>query len=513
MLHLAILDAPNGTMIMDVSDLIHNAGFSTNAHGFATLTANADLTLVRAFQLYDRPGLPHVVLSDGANVVFEGRLEDVSITDPGARLMAFGYWRALSDLPYTALWSDTSVAAWRALTTADRTDARTEKWTTDTNNRLFIAPQKGEAYTTTTPGWLGYAAPHRGARNIARVTFSYDLTASGDYRGRLIAVDTSFAGTPTTEWSLVGNSGSQTGTATITIGGANTQYLYFQLEALSGVTYTGETGDWYLKITNIRVMSTTASTVTVDAIATALASYVNGINSSQLGTATTLIAAPGLDLTDEVYEDEYPADILTRLTGLGDDQTPPRQWECGVWENRLLHLRERGAAARAWLVDAGSLDVERSLATLVNAAYGVYRDPNSQTQRTTTATDAGSIARFALTRRAAVPASTTSSTQAGVQRDAFLEDRAIPPTRAEIKIPVLYDEAGGRWPLWMARSGDTITIRNLPPTLSLDVDRIRTFRIAETAYSCDTNVLSVTPELPRPSLEVMVARLGSGLAR
>ena len=75
----------------------------------------------------------------------------------------------------------------------------------------------------------------------------------------------------------------------------------------------------------------------------------------------------------------------------------------------------------------------------------------------------------------------------------------------------MYDAAGGRWPLWMARSGDTITIRNLPPTLSLDVDRIRTFRIAETAYSCDTDVLSVTPELPRPSLEVMVARLGAGV--
>jgi len=511
MLQLAVFDAPNGVLIADLSSLARNVQASTNAHGFTALTASADLTLAQAFALYDRPGLPHVVLSDGANVIFEGRLEDVAITDPGARLTAFGYWRALSDVPYTALWSDTSVAAWRALTPADRTGARTEKWTTDTNNRLFIAPNKGEAYTTTTPGWLGYAAPHRGARNIARVTFAYDLTASSDFRGRLISVDTSFAGTPTTEWTLTGNGSAQTGTATITISGANTQYLYFQLEALSSVTYAGETGDWYLKITNIRVLSTTASTVTVDAIAAALASYVNGINSTQLSASATLIAAPGLDLTDEVYADEYPADILTRLVGLGDNQTPPRQWECGVWENQRLHLRARGAAARAWYVDTGSLDVERSLATLANAAYGVYQDTTNRMQRTATTTDAGSIARFALTRRAAVAASTTSSTQAGVQRDAYLADRKDPPTRADIQIPALYDAVGGRWPLWLARSGDTITIRNLPPTLSLDVDRIRTFRIAETAYSCDTDVLSVTPELPRPSLEVLLARRDAGI--
>ena len=179
--------------------------------------------------------------------------------------------------------------------------------------------------------------------------------------------------------------------------------------------------------------------------------------------------------------------------------------EVGVWENRQLHLRVRGQprGTGTW---TRSLDVERSLATLANAAYGVYQDANSQTQRTTTATDADSIARFALTRRAAVAASTTSSTQAGVQRDAYLADRATPPNRADIRIPALYDSQGGRWPLWLARSGDTITIRNLPLTLSLDVDRIRTFRITETSYSCDTDELQVTPEMPPPSLEWLVVR-------
>ena len=173
---------------------------------------------------------------------------------------------------------------------------------------------------------------------------------------------------------LVGNGALQTGTVTQDLATARDRICFTMYCTAAAAEYTGETGDYNLTITGLRVKTTTASTVTADAIAAALASYVNGINSSQLSAETTLIAAPGLDLTDEVYEDEYPADILTRLVGLGDDQTPPRQWEVGVWENRLLHLRVRGSAGRAWYVDAGSLDVERSLATLSNAAYGVYQD-------------------------------------------------------------------------------------------------------------------------------------------
>jgi hypothetical protein len=512
MLQIAIFDAPNGNLIADVSHLARNVMATTNAHGFAALTASVDLALAAAFQLYDRPGLPHVVLSDGAHVVWEGRLEDVAITDPGAQLTALGYWRALSDAPYTAAWSDTSVALWRPVLPTELATRAPERWEMDTNNRLYMAPRKGEVFGT--PNYyasnLTYETPVAGERLITTVTFTYAFTASSDWSCALTSYTRAF-GSGATEWLLVGNGALQTGTVTQALATARDRICFTMFCTAAAAEYTGETGDYNLRITGLRVKTTTASTVTADAIAAALAGYVNGINSSQLSAETTLIAAPGLDLTDEVYADKYPADILTRLAGLGDDQTPPRQWEVGVWENRLLHLRVRGSAGRAWMVDAGSLDVERSLATLSNAAYGVYQDANNRTQRTAAATDAGSIARFGLTRRAAVTAATTSGTQAGVQRDAYLADHALPPTRANIKIGALYDAAGGRLPLWMARSGDTITIRNLPPTLSLDVDRIRTFRIAETAYSCDTDVLSVTPELPRPSLEVMVARLGAGV--
>jgi hypothetical protein len=127
------------------------------------------------------------------------------------------------------------------------------------------------------------------------------------------------------------------------------------------------------------------------------------------------------------------------------------------------------------------------------------------------AADASSVIRYGLTRRAALSTNTTSAAQSGVQRDAALADRQQPPARATIGVNALYDASGGRWPLWAARAGDTITIRSLPPTLSTDIDRIRSFRISRTEYDVDNDTITIEPEAPLQSLEVMVARAGERL--
>ena len=55
-----------------------------------------------------------------------------------------------------------------------------------------------------------------------------------------------------------------------------------------------------------------------------------------------------------------------------------------------------------------------------------------------------------------------------------------------------------------------MTIRNLPPTLSTAIDRIRTFRVSETRYDAMTNTLTVIPESPTPRVEIMLARQAVG---
>ena len=519
-LQLAIFDSPGGLLLLDCSRLARNVKASTNEHGFEALTWEMDTSFARSFWLYDRPGIPHVVLTTGAGIAWEGRLEDVTITASGRQCTAYGYWRALSDVPYTALWSTTSVVDFLQANFAQTTARAPDLYSMDSNNRLFIGLTKGTVYRyANDAGEWFYCVPSAGARQIVAISFACEVLLPATFLvqcniwNQVSGAYT--AGTGISVWALTATGALQTGTQTLTFAGTPRDVATFIVywDTVGGTTYVGETGAAYAKITNIRIQTTTSAALYASEIAAALANYINGINPSQLSASAALIQSPAVDLTDEIYEDQYPADILTHLAALGDNQTPPRQWEAGVWENRRLHFRPRGSAGRAWYIDATDPQIQRTLEQLRNSAYATYQDANGVTLRGATSSNANSIVRYGLTRQAAVSTQTTSSTQAATQRDAYLQDNQNPAPRSGITTSILYDGYGARWPLWAARSGDTVTFRNLSPTLSMDIDRIRTFRIARTEYDANADTLMIESETPTPSLDVLVARIAANIRR
>jgi len=186
-------------------------------------------------------------------------------------------------------------------------------------------------------------------------------------------------------------------------------------------------------------------------------------------------------------------------------------YEWGVYEGRLLHFRPRDGQ-RHWHVDVTTTPkLQRSIEGLRNGAYVIYRDAGGRTLRTVVTGDGDSQARYGVRRVGVLNVQTTSLAEAQVQQARFLADRATLSTRADIQFDRLYDAVGALWPLWSIRAGDTVTMRNLPPTLSTDIDRIRTFRVAETEYDAASGTLSIAPEEPLPSLDVLVARREAGL--
>ncbi len=249
--------------------------------------------------------------------------------------------------------------------------------------------------------------------------------------------------------------------------------------------------------------SIVTGTTTSDVIVKDVLDTARVANPTLLSASETLIDDPGVSVYDEDYTGADMRAVLTRLAGLGDSQSPPRQWEVGVWRNSQLHFRPRGTDARHWYIDGGDPEIERSLSKVWNSIYTRY---NSGASTTSTASDAASIARYGVTRRKAISSRTTNVVQAERERDAALADGATPIPRASVSIDAIYTAIGSQAPLWMARSGDTVTLRNLPPEAGDIIDRIRTFRIAETTYACETNRLKVTPEAPLPTLDVLVAR-------
>ena len=507
-----IFTEPNGALFFDALGITESLTFTTNEHGFAALDAFVPLTLAEQFRLYDRPGLPHVVVSDNGGVVWEGRLEDVEITEDGVRMGAFGYQRAMSDTPYIGKWSTTLYDDWLELD--NQLAGRGEAYALfrhDRRGRLYATIQEGASVPSTDSAGFIWIEPDGSFTDIAKITFDYADTLPTNFQ-LYVEYYTSGLVFDSNTAVVTGDGTAQSGSFSGSPSGTILGVAILAYNNTGGAyNNTAETGAFYFSITNLRVWGTTSSSVYGDEIARGIVSTVSGINSTQLSSSTALISSPALDLRDEVYLDEYPATILDRLSSYGDNSSPSQLYEWGVWENRLLHFRQRGSQARTWYVDISDLQLQRTINALRNSVYATYTYTlDNRTLRTSTSADSNSIARYGLTRRAALNISTTNSTQAGAYRDTHLADLKDPKPRISIQFTELYDASGARWPLYSCRAMDTIIIRNLPPTLSTAIDRIRSFRIIETRYDAIADVLTVTPEAYMPTLDWLVARHAIG---
>lgn len=593
---LGLYDGPpsaGGMLLLDATAYVDNSSCSTNPRGFETLTATIRRSFSEALSFYHQAGTLYVGLFEEGGIVWEGRLEDPALfandQGSGLHIQALGAWRSLFDDRYTALWSSTSVAEYRPFTTTDfgsATAVYPDRYTFDTQNRLYIAPQKNATLGNTTnikPGMLGFLLPDQSTRDIIGAQFSFTYTMpAANWRVAFQTRNADFTGIANPWLVTTAGAGSASGAVHVTFAACRIVDAFVDFNAADAV-YPGETGANFLRITNLRVVSSSANrvnttlsanrnvgtnvTATVgstagmyvgmslvmnsagnpsemvtvlsigsstqfnatfannytsgqavqgfrilaDEIAEDIVAQVSALNSDQLSSSTSLIQSPGLDLADEVYGDAIPADVLTHLVELGDNQTPPRVWEVGVYEDRELHFRPRGDAARAWYVDATSLEIIRTLEDLINKTYAVYQDASNRVLRTAAASDSASIARYGITRRAEITADTTSSTQAGVIRDTQLADHKDPLPRATVVFPAVYDASGAWYPLWMVRSGDTVTIRNLPPSTSTTIDRIRTFRISHTTYDLMARTLAIELEAPPARLATLLARWAEGI--
>jgi hypothetical protein len=230
---------------------------------------------------------------------------------------------------------------------------------------------------------------------------------------------------------------------------------------------------------------------------------VNAINPGALSTSNRLIVSPGIDLVQEIYEDMAPSDILDRLAAYGDSSGQPYEW--GVGEGRELYFRPRGSAGRAWAMDAADLEVTQRLDGLINSTYATYKDASGRVLRTAAQTNAASISRYGLTRQSAQDVDTTSSATATTVAATAVAATATPGPTAAVEVRRISTLTGaparGEW----VRAGDTVTIRNLPPTTNTAIDRIRTFRVAQTKYDLDSDTIEIIPEAPGPDLEFQLA--------
>ena len=321
-------------------------------------------------------------------------------------------------MPYTALWSASGTAGWQVLNQDHYGNAWPDRFQMgQTTIALYVALRKDENYSLTKQGAFGLRVPSgtgSSQRSIVGIQFDYEFIASSDYHFQIIRRSGDFITYLSTPLTVTGDGTLKTGSVYLELTSCDSVSVRLEGVNASEVTYTGETGVHYLKLTNVRVVTsttnkidtttsttisaavaqvltpismdniyvgqrliidseeTTSESVIVTAVTSTtftadfanaysgtttvqahviyadeiiedLISHVTADNPDQLSDSTDLIESPGLDLLDEIYEDAYPADIANKLAALGDNQTPPRLWEVGVWENQTLHFRPKGS--------------------------------------------------------------------------------------------------------------------------------------------------------------------------
>lgn len=542
---------------------------TTSPRGFETATFSLEINEHEQLFWYRRR-LAWLRIEAHGNVIWEGQIREPVVSAGYLSITAYGQAVALTDLPYTALWSSVRYSDWQAVTrqmVASRNDGR---YAIDTSDRLYIAPNGGEGIDTMNIGSVYFKVPDRSSKQIIAIAadfehlgktaqwtaslsrfdsnfnflgviwtatgtgavatgninlavtacdmlmFNYYLNRVGTTLGTAIIAGTrtvtpaSMTGIAVGKKLAIGGTDNEEVVVTATTATTFTAVFQYAHAAADGVSFVweGETDDVYLKLTNVRVKTTSSANVYPDEIIKDVINQVALTNPTWINTATTLIQSNPIEQRNACFTDMYGLDVVQEMLDFGD--STGNMWECATWEDGLVAYRRRGTAGRLWYVDE-TPELQRALARLYNGVYAVYTDAAGIERRTTTATNAANIQAYGITRIGAVSADTDSAVVAGQIRDVYLADSLDGGAFGDVPIRALFDVYGSNYPLWACRAGDTIIMRAAPFGFTTASDKSRAFIVAATSYDAnapEAERLTVSPEARGPRLAGYEARRG-----
>ena len=167
---------------------------------------------------------------------------------------------------------------------------------------------------------------------------------------------------------------------------------------------------------------------------------------------------------------------------------------------------------QAWRKDMPGLNLVPSLRGLANDTRVISRDAAGTQNQTASATDADSQARYGLRERWDFDLGMAPAVAAAQYNNLVLARYKDPQQSASFTLNTwLYDQWGGRWPLWRAIADFPFkfTVNDLIPdatVLGHTLDNKRTFITLAVEYSYDSNSLTITPDTEDNRADAMLAR-------
>ena len=463
--HLYDGDVP----IFDLTGRLSRPAFTTGEHGFETFSAE----LIQPLPNHVVTGLRGKTLKvmAGSAVVWEGRVVTTGNSRQNLRISAVGYWTALSDVPYIELWSTEGFEQW--VVSDQGTASRYQ--TQQTVAGYEIMPRKNEVFAASgTYFALEITVPTISTRQFRRIFFDYTIVDSVSKNYELMVQRRPTSGGSSTEATIIAGSGSQD----VTFSATDRVWLVFRPSTAH--TYTGETGDTYALISNLRIQTTDSATVLLSDVAADMVSFVNGVNSAELSASSAQIETTSLDRSNLIVLDRYPAEVLAELAS--DERV-----EVGIYEGKRLYLRAPTTTID-FEIDCEPPRLEESLEGYYNSVYATFEDGRTA--------NVGEADNLGFVRRAALSVDTESSAIAEAARDMHLNDVSANGVRATL---IVKDSFRDKWRL---RAGMRVRVRNVDSRLPVGA---REFVIGRTNYQMENDRMEISPRRPMPELPLLIA--------
>lgn len=256
-----------GGVPFDLTPYASSAQWDYGPAGPRALTLEAPQRLAAAVALYAGGGVARVVVSRGPRRVWAGRLRTAGLAlgadGTTVTIRAEGAAAALRDIRHTTLWSASGTRGWAVLTNSDTggTSMGPGGYEFEIARRIQISVRKGMAFPNGAAlGAVAYQTPDGSSRPITGLQARARVLLPSGWSFRFTASSRDFA-TRATVAVVTATGGVQDLAFHLTFTGQPVVYAMI-FNSTGGVSApAGETGAWYAIISDIRVVTATASRV------------------------------------------------------------------------------------------------------------------------------------------------------------------------------------------------------------------------------------------------------------
>lgn len=534
-----------------------DAQLSTNG-----LTASVRLAPFLAKSLYAQSRLLTAVVQRSDGKTLRYRCVMMRLIDQGLALECHNLIVALDDLEYDGWWSVTKLDGWLPVETASSTPERWEMRHDD--GTISLSPRKNEQFSNAKGiGRQSLFIPAN-LQSAGFQVIQFDWRAKGptNWLATFLAAERDYSSQVGATTISSGTNAAQSGSMCFTFAARPlVSFAMYYNAALA--TYIGETGDDYLKISNLRVATTITNMVNTTtsgaiAIGTAfvtVASTANiavgqrltlesggansesvvvlAVNATQFQAAFTKTHASGITVRGIVVTDkEIVEDVLSKVLaanpGSGIKQSNARIIRSGrdcqeaAWSAKsgLTVVQELANQAqyvtyvddaqylyygpkevgRTFALVNGGVELEKALGEATNQVRVAYKNASNQPIYTAFAENASERYALGIVRQRTLTNETTDATEASILRSVALTD-AAPTIRASLAVRTIRNEYNVREPLDLLSRGDVITVGDLSGAINK-----RSYTLAETSVNLMTGEVTVTPEAAIKQLDVWLAQ-------